>query len=207
MEILKKLIFFIVLSLAMASISLAQTNDDPVKDFRGSYQYEDSGDYANAIKVLTTSYKSDSYEYNARLGWLHYMAGSFTESVTYYQIAINLKPFALEPRFGIAYPLAELGNWNLVIAQYQKILEIDPMNTTASYRLGYIYYSSAEYEKASGLFEKVVNLYPFDFDSVLMYAWSNYKMGKLREAKILFQKALMIEPDNASAKEGLDLIK
>jgi len=81
------------------------------------------------------------------------------------------------------------------------------MNTTASYRLGYIYYSSAEYEKASGLFEKVVNLYPFDFDSVLMYAWSNYKMGKLREAKILFQKALMIEPDNASAKEGLDLIK
>jgi Flp pilus assembly protein TadD len=40
-----------------------------------------------------------------------------------------------------------------------------------------------------------------------MFAWTNYKLGKYREAKLLFQKVLLLSPDDASAKEGLNLIK
>jgi len=40
-----------------------------------------------------------------------------------------------------------------------------------------------------------------------MLAWTNHMMGKSREAKVLFQKALLIRPDNASALEGLGLVK
>jgi hypothetical protein len=40
-----------------------------------------------------------------------------------------------------------------------------------------------------------------------MYAWSNYRLGKMREAEILFKKALLIRPGDASANEGLLLVK
>jgi hypothetical protein len=40
-----------------------------------------------------------------------------------------------------------------------------------------------------------------------MFAWTNLKLGKTREAKILFNKTLLYNPDDASAKEGLGLIK
>jgi len=40
-----------------------------------------------------------------------------------------------------------------------------------------------------------------------MLGWADYRLGKSREAKILFSKALLYYPGDASAKEGLSLIK
>jgi len=40
-----------------------------------------------------------------------------------------------------------------------------------------------------------------------MLAWTNFKLGKFREAKVLFSKALLIQPGDESALEGLGLIK
>ena len=64
-----------------------------------------------------------------------------------------------------------------------------------------------DYKQAYIFFEKVVNLYPFDYQSLLMLGWTNYRLGKPREAKILFNKALLYSPGDASAKEGLALVK
>lgn len=200
--------FTMIVLLTGLTISVSgQSLDAAMADFKKSYEYEFQGNNAQAIEVLKKSYQEDSYEYNARLGWLSYMGGNFLESIAFYEKAIALKPYAVEPRFGIVYPLSALGNWTTISEHYKKILEIDAMNTTANYRLGYLFYQKGDYESASKHFEKVVNLYPFDHDSVLMFAWSSYYLGKLREAKILFQKALMIKPDDESAKQGLQLIQ
>lgn len=40
-----------------------------------------------------------------------------------------------EPRFGVIYPTAAMGNWDIVINQYNKIIEIAPGNTIAMHRL------------------------------------------------------------------------
>jgi hypothetical protein len=40
-----------------------------------------------------------------------------------------------------------------------------------------------------------------------MYAWSNFQLGKSREAEVLFNEVLLIDTDNESAQEGLELIK
>ena len=116
-------------------------------------------------------------------------------------------PMSIEARYGYAYPASALGNWDQVIRQYEKILEITPNNTITSHRLGLIYYGREEYDKAYRYFEKVVNIYPFDYDGLIMLAWTNYKLNRTREAKVLFQKALMHTPGGASAMEGLDLLK
>jgi tetratricopeptide (TPR) repeat protein len=168
---------------------------------------EKAGEYSKAIDKIKQVYAEDSYESNLRLGWLNYLHGNFTESSAYYERSIALKPYAIEARFGYVYPLSALGNWGVVKQQYEKILSIDTRNTLANYRLGMIFYGSEDYGTALKFFENVVNLYPFDYDGIIMYAWSNYRLGKMREAEILFKKALLIRPGDASANEGLLLVK
>jgi tetratricopeptide (TPR) repeat protein len=209
MENLKKSIKILLLSafIISATSSFSQDYTAIQTAFSNSYANETKGEYQKAAEELKKVYDEKSYEINLRLGWLTYMSGLFTESIAYYQKAVTILPYSIEAKFGLTYPAAALGNWMQVQTQYEEILKIDPNNTSANYKIGNLYYGKKEYTKAFGHFEKVVNLYPFDYDSVIIFAWTNFKLGKLREAKVLFNKALMMRPNDASATEGLGLIK
>ncbi len=210
MDILKKWYLRTILLLFGSFLVFTASSQDFTKTlqaFTTSYADENTGEYSKAIEELKGVYDENSYEINLRLGWLTYSSGLFTESMAYYQKAISLKPYAIEPRLGYVLPAAALGNMDQVMTQYKKILESDPMNTLVNYRVGMIYYGKEDYETALKYFEKVVNLYPFDGDSLLMYAWTNFYLGKLREAKILFQQVLLNDPTSTSAKTGINLIK
>jgi tetratricopeptide (TPR) repeat protein len=198
-----------LITIFLCSVMVTGAQDYPklTAAFSDSYAKEKSGKYADAAAVLKTNYDADSYEINLRLGWLTYLQGQFSESLKYYTRATELMPYAIEPRLGAVLPASSLGNWDMVIAQYNKILTIDPNNTVTLYRLGLISYDRKDYKQAYQYFEKVVNLYPFDYQSVVMLAWTNYRLGKTRDAKILFNKALLYYPDDPSAKEGLGLLK
>jgi tetratricopeptide (TPR) repeat protein len=194
---------FILMSVANSFSQSAATADA----FSKSYQFETKSDFKSAISSLTPVYDKSSYEMNLRMGWLYYKAGSYKESQGYYQLAIDLKPNAIEAKFGYVYPAYALGNMNEVIAQYTKILTIDPQNTTANYRMGMISYDKKDYQVAYKYFEKVVTLYPFSYDALIMYAWSNYRIGKKDDATILFNRVLCLSPGDKSALEGLSMLK
>src|SRR5450759_1594124 len=174
--IMKKEILITIFTFSVL-VSTAQDYTKLTEVFRESYLKEKSGKYAEAVTPLKAFYDANSYEINLRLGWLTYLQGQFTESLGYYNKAIELMPYAIEPRFGVVLPASSLGNWDMVIAQYNKILTIDPNNTVTLYRSGLISYDKKDYKQAYQYFEKVVNLYPFDYQSVLMLAWTNYKLG------------------------------
>lgn len=198
---------FLTTLLMLSITSFSQDYTKLIAAFGDSYAKEKAGKYSDAATALRSNYDPTSYEINLRLGWLTYLQGQFSESMAYYNKAIDIMPYAIEPRLGLAAPAAAVGNWTLVISHYNKILSIDPNNTLVLYRMGLISYERKEYTQAYQYLEKVVNLYPFDHDSVIMLAWTNLRLGKAREAKILFNKALLYNPSDASAKEGLTLIK
>lgn len=211
MEFLKKIIWTAIMTLWLWPMQqmMGQTHDmnKVISQFQQSYLKEASGDYQKAIDALKEVYDEKSYEINLRLGWLTYQRGLFTESLAYYNKAVSLMPYAVEPRFGLVYPASAMGNWNLVIAQYEKILEICPNQSVALHRLGLIYYGREDYYRALSYFEKVVNLYPFDYDALIMLGWTKLKLNRINEARVLFQKALMHTPGGSSALEGLEQIK
>jgi tetratricopeptide (TPR) repeat protein len=208
MEILNKGLKMLVLCIWIPSGLVSGQDFKEIRDaFQQSYIKEATGEITGSINSLREVYDEKSYELNLRLGWLSYQAGSFTESIAYYNKAISLMPYAIEPRFGVVYPGAAMGNWSMVMKQYEKILEISPNNTIAMHRLGLIFYGKEDYEEAKKYFEKVVNLYPFDYDGLTMLAWSYFKLNNYREAKVLFQKALLHTPTGTSALEGLDLLE
>ena len=207
MDILKKVIIIgcvIILSTYTAS---SQTSSEIISAFQDSYIHEASGELQKATESLKQVYSEKSYEINLRLGWLTYSSGLFTESMAYYRKAMDLKPYAIEAKYGYVYPAAAVGNWTSVIQQYENILEISPNNSITLHRLGLIYYGREDYTRAYAYFEKVVNLFPFDYDGLIMFAWTNLKLHKTREAKVLFEKALMNTPGGSSAVEGLEQIK
>lgn len=205
MEFLKKSMILLALA-SMMQFATGQTQAQ-ITAFDSSYKLEKAAKYVDAINAIKAVYEENSYEMNMRMGWLNYLVGQQTTSMSYYLKAIALNPYAIEARFGYIVPASVIGNWEAVKDQYTQILKIDPQNTKANYYLGLIYYNSKEYNKADKHFEICANLYPFDYDSVLMYAWNSYFIGKLREAKVLFTKCLMIRPNDKSATDGLSLIK
>ncbi len=162
----------------MSTTNLFSQSTSTADAFSKSYQLETKSDFKGAIEALKTVYDKSSYELNLRMGWLNYKAGAYKESQNYYQLAIDLKPNAIEAKFGYVYPAYALGNMNEVVAEYNKILVIDPQNTTANYRMGMISYDKKDYQVAYKYFSKVVTLYPFSYDALIMYAWSSYRIGK-----------------------------
>ena len=206
MENLKKFTFIIALSL-LGNCAMAQSQQALQTAFSKSYELEQSGKYIAAVNELKPVYKTDGYFLNIRMGWLYYLAKQYTESIKYYNIAIALKPYAIEARFGCIKPLSALESWDNVKAHYTQILKIDPQNTLANYWLGVMYYNKKSYTTAEKLFEKVVNLYPLDYDSIIMLAWTKLNLGKSADAKVLFYQALVIRPNDSSATAGVKQLK
>jgi len=209
MEItLKKTKSALAVLLILISQSLYAQDKSSLSDiFSASYTYETSGEYTKAAEVIKKVYDESSYEINLRLGWLTYKVGLFSESTAYYNKAIDLLPLSIEARLGYVMPASSAGNWDQVVTRYNEVLKLDPNHYTVNYRMGLIYYGRKDYQAAFRYFEKIANLYPFDYDALLMLGWTEYQMGKLREAKVLFGKALLNRPGDASALEGISLIK
>ena len=207
MELLKKCLLTLAAVVLASTVVFAQDNALMQSSFAESYQLESKGDFAKAADAVKMSGAEGSYEFNLRLGWLSYLAGKQTESAGDYQKAIDAKPYSIEAKFGLIYPLAALGNWDKVIDQYKEILKIDENQVTANYRLGLIYYNRADFKKASKCFQKVVNLYPMDYDSTIMLGWSYFKLNKADDAKMCANQALILRPKDASALALLKSIK
>jgi tetratricopeptide (TPR) repeat protein len=201
----KSIILLFVLGLFTMNLS-AQSSKMELA-FKTSYAFEKTSEFNKAAKELLAVYSEGSYELNLRLGWLLYNDGQHLESIKMYKKAAALMPYAIEPKFGLVYPLSALGNWDEVLNQYIGILKIDPSNTLVNYRIGLIYYNRKEYPKAIPYLQKVVNLYPFSYDGLNLLAWAQYLSGNTREAKMLFNRCLLTNPGDESSLGGLKLIK
>lgn len=202
MEILKKYLLGII-ALLCVTTSFAQ---DKVAAFSKSYELEADKQYLSAITPLK-QLKINSYAVNLRIGWLFYLNGNYKDAVAYYAKAIQQRPMAIEARFGYILPAAKLKMWKNVAAQYDAILKLDPQNSKANYYRGLMFYNVGEYDKAEPYFDRVEQLYPFDYDIVILSAWNSYHLKKNDKAKLLFNQALLIQPQSASAKEGISLCR
>lgn len=207
---MKKMKNFRKLSIVLIFVlttTLQAQNKEIATAFANSYDLEYAKKYDSAIAAFTNVYSLTSYEMNLRLGWLNYLAGKDKESLGYYQKAITLMPVATEPKWAIITVYTKMENWVEIEKTYFSILKIDPKNATANYNLGLIYYYRKNYVEAKKYFDESLNLTPFGYNNLLMSAWTNYFLGNKNNASVLFNKVLLYSPNDASALEGLGLIK
>ncbi|WP_316737775.1 tetratricopeptide repeat protein [Pedobacter aquatilis] len=203
MEFLKRLVLFAILVFFTFNVK-AQTNTALQKAFQNSYNEESKKNYTEAISDIMPFYAENNYETNLRIGWLYYLAKNYSASQNYYTRAINVRPNAVEAKFGLIKPLSLLSNWDKVMEQYNNILKLDPQNTQANYWAGIIIYNRKQYAASAKYFAKVVALYPFDYDGNHMLGWALLFSGRKAEAKGCFERALLIKPGDTSSTDGLN---
>lgn len=206
METLKKIVIMLISAFSVTILN-AQNDTQLQAAFNESYKAELSSNYVVGVSIIKSVYQADNYSVNARLGWLLFLSKQYTESITYYEKAVRLKPYAIEVRFGLIKDYNALESWDKVKEQYEAILKIDQQNTTSLYWLGVLLYNRKDYDNAAKNFEKIVNLYPMDYGSVIMLAWTKLYQGKKEDAKVLFNLALLLSPNDSSATSGLNQIK
>ena len=204
MYILKKSnLWHVILVFFVFSSSMAQSQEEMIECFRQSYKYELQKNYQQAIAELK-KVKADTYSLNLRLSYLN---ADYKNGMVYYSKAINLRPNSVEARLGYVLPAAKLKLWKHVGEQYDTILQIDPNNYKANYYRGLMYYNIGKYDEAEKYIDKLTSLYPFDYDAVILSAWNAFYKKNKEKARRLFIQAKLIQPESASATEGLEKCK
>jgi tetratricopeptide (TPR) repeat protein len=147
------------------------------------------------------------YFFHLRLGWLHYLAKKYPESVSAYQKAARLAKDSIEARLGLMLPLMAQGRWPEAERVGKEILLMDKASYLANSRLAYIYYNMKSFKEAETYYRKVLQHYPGDVEMQAGLAWSLLKQEKKAEAEKVFLELLKIAPNHVTANVGLKLIK
>lgn len=193
----------------LSNVVLSQKTDTKLEAFHKSLQHENAKEYQKAIQVLLPVVKEqkDDYLLNLRLGWVSYLAGSYTESKQYYSKAVAVNSKSVEALLGRTLPLASLNDWSAVEEDYRAILKIDPMEYTANLRFGQILLNKGAYAEAKPYLERVLTLYPGSYEPNLSLGWTCYYLGDRKRAGALLSTALMLSPGDTLAIKGLDLLR
>lgn len=204
----KKLPLIIVLSIiSFISSNCKDRHSDKLSAFTKSIEYESNKKYDLALAEMEKikDELSDDYFTNLRLGWLYYNNKKYQESIRFYNKAFFLSyNKSVEALLGLTYPYDALSKTDEVITAYKKVLEIDNNNYTANLKLAIIYYYKANYQTAKNFLDKIYPLYSSDYYINLYYGWTLFKLNNKSKAKEYFINALINNPNDSSAKEGLE---
>lgn len=208
MNKLSKFIFILLLlSLANVIYGSKITKEERLRAFHSSISEEAIGNYEKAIEIIRVIYKEKPNDYlvNIRLGWLYYLAKMNESSAKYYKEAVRISNNSIEALLGLTYPYSAMNNWSEIKSIYKKILDIDPKHYTSNLNLAKIYFNTADYLNSKTILEKLFTAYPSDYDVNLYLGWTYYYLGSKSNAYDHFATALIVNPNDASAKEGLNL--
>jgi len=185
-----------------AAVPLTATDTTAVQEcFRQSYKAEAAGQYQDAIKALQSVPKSYVVEY--RTAWLSYQNKDYVGAETHYQAALKVAPESLEARVGSLLPLLAQQRYADVETAARQILRTDPNNYTAALRLSVALRWQGKFPQAEEIATRLSNLYPTDTSFLLELAYAKWGQGLKPAAKALFNKILILDPDNATAKDAL----
>ena len=187
----------------------AQTENNLIKKFNSSLNFEAEGDYKNALSELLSVYSQNKNHYllNLRLGWVYYRLQDFEKSKVYYKTAVNINKQSVEAMIAYTLPLSALELWGEVEDMYKAVLKLDEKNYTANLRLGQIFLYRGDYKFAKQYLEKVYNCNPGAYEPNISLGWTYFYLGEKEKAAELFNNVLTISPHDSLATLGIESLK
>lgn len=113
---------------------------------------------------------------------------------------------SVEEHFRQGNELAQAGQFEQAITEYQAVLELEADNVSAMTNLGVAYYSIGKLDEAIAQYEKALEIAPDDADIRSNLGAAFVQKGQLDEALEAYQKATELKPDLAEAYFGLGVI-
>ena len=118
-----------------------------------------------------------------------------------------LKPDYLEGRLALARSYAQVDSTLQAETQYEEVLKMEPKHSEALKQVGYYNLIRKNYAKATQYLRKHVELEPKSEYGWLWLAQGSALNRQIHDAKAAYQKVLQINPKNADAQKGLELLE
>lgn len=182
------------LSLIASPVSFAEVN--PWKE---SYRLEKIYQYDTALSVLK-NISSKNELVTLRRGWLNYLKGAHSESISHYKKAIQNNANSLDARLGIILPLLQQQRWREAAQNANKVLEIAPWNYYAHVRLMVTEEALKKWSELAKHANAIHQKYPSDSTVLIYLARANHKLGNKKAAQDAYKKVIELIPDNFEAK-------
>lgn len=120
---------------------------------------------------------------------------------------LALKPDYMEGRLALARSYAQVDSTAQAETQYEEVLKLDPKHAEALKQVGYYNLIRKNYVKAVTYLRRHVELEPKSEYGWLWLAQGSALNRQIHEAKAAYQKVLQINPKNADAQKGLELLE
>jgi urea transporter/Flp pilus assembly protein TadD len=170
-----------------------------------SLEFEAKLKYAEAIAAISEAYAAHpkNYTLNLRMGWLNYLSADHAKSARYYFKATEAAPRSIEAGLGYTLPLLAQGQYQDVESFARQILEGDPTNYLANLRLAFALRMQQKYDEAEKIVQPMLEAYPTNVLLLIERGMLDLAYNRKDAARAVFAEILMLEPDNAFAKEQL----
>ena len=144
---------------------------------------------------------------------LNSQATKLVESDSDQAISMLLKALDIDPeniacltQLGLIY--VEQKDYQNAIVTFQKVSTIKPDFAHAYFNLGYLYWETKDYAQAKDMYLRVIELKPEFVDEALFnLAMIQNKLGEQSQCIKNLEQAIVINPDNESARVYLERIK
>lgn len=128
------------------------------------------------------------------------------QALTYYNLAIHIKPDFTRAINNKGVALSMLGDSESARLQYLRALQIDPEMPEPNWNLSGLYAVFGDYEKALPHLKRAVAGVPDNASYLYRLGWLYLKLGELDRAGKTFKTVIRTNPDFARAYAGLGVI-
>jgi len=137
----------------------------------------------------------DDFNIQLQLGISYSQAGEINLSNPFYEKAIALAPYAIEPLVNYANNLCKLKLFDKAFSVYQKAMVLEPTSSKLNYNIGTLFLNKMEPDGAIKWLEAAVSL-----DPMYTSAWNSLGVAltetdDLHEALVAYQKASSLDPE------------
>jgi len=170
----------------------------------------DRDEDAKAMKILETVNRDyPSFTTREALGRARLIRENYKDALPIYdalvksmsdeELEANTQPLYFR---AISYEREE--QWDNAVADFKKVLEINPEDADALNYLGYTWVDRGEnLAEAFKMIEKAVELEPKSGAIVDSLGWAHYKLGRYTEARRNLEKAVELTPNSATIVDHL----
>jgi len=164
--------------------------------------YSDLNRRDSAEKAIRSAMKlqyklPERYQFHVRNGY-YSVQGDWQGAFENAQHWVDLYPNATQGRYTLANHYQRMNKLDAAIAEYKRILEIDPGDHDNLRNIGFFLGQKGEYNEALKYYEQYADLYPDESDSFTGIGNLYRTMGDHEQAKFFFKKALLIEPEKST---------
>jgi len=138
----------------------------------------------------------------------HIIQGDWQSAAENAQHWVTLYPRDTRGYYELANHYSIMNRPDLAIAEYQRILELDPGSHANLRNIGDLFKEKGEYDQALKYYESYARIYPHESRSFTTIGYLYKSIGEHEQAKAYYKKALLIEPESAtilSALAGIEM--